>query len=102
MSKTKITLCRYWVKEGHEAEFRTLLDAHWPVFKKAGLVADDPPHLVFRGEDKEKGVFFVEIFPWMDADAMDRAHAMPEVSAVWGPMGEACERMEFPTVERLD
>jgi hypothetical protein len=27
---------------------------------------------------------------------------MPEVMAVWEPMGAICESMEFPAVERVD
>jgi hypothetical protein len=96
-----ITLCRYWVKPEKEAEFRKLLERHWPVFERLGLVADTPPHLVFRGVDRERGLFYVETFPWKDAAAVERAHALPEVAAVWGPMGECCSAMEFPSVETV-
>jgi hypothetical protein len=88
-----ITLCRYWVKP-EEAEFLTLLALHWPAFEKLGLVADEPPHLIFRGVDQERGVFYVETFPWKDADAVKRAHSLPEIAAVWEPMGECCSAME--------
>ena len=94
-----ITLCRYWVKPEREATFKVLLARHWPTFEKLGLVADAPPHLVFRGEDKEKGLFYAETFPWKDKDAMHKAHEHPEVMAIWGPMGECCTSMEFPSVE---
>src|SRR5688572_7890510 len=87
---TPITLCRYWVKAGQEARFRELLHRHWPVFQRLGLVADQPPHLIFRGEDKDRGVFYVETFAWKDADAVERAHSLPEVASVWEPMGECC------------
>jgi hypothetical protein len=100
-SDTPITLCRYFVKPGKEAELRELLAKHWPVFEKLGLVADDPPHLIFRGEDKERGLFFVETFAWKDKEAMGRAHSLPEVAAVWEPMGKCCESMEFPSVEQI-
>lgn len=100
-SKSAITLCRYWVKADKEDAFKELLKAHWPTFKKLGLVLDDPPHLIFRGEDEERGIFYVETFPWKDQDAMNRAHSLPEVAAVWEPMGECCSSMEFPSVERV-
>ena len=99
---SNITLCRYWVKTEKETEFRKLLDRHWPVFQSLGLVADDPPHLVFRGEDKEGRVFFVETFPWKNAEAAQRAHSLPEVAAVWEPMGACCTDMEFSNVERIE
>ena len=98
---SNITLCRYWVKPEKEQEFRALLEKHWPVFQKLGLVADSPPHLVFRGEHDGK-VFYVETFPWKNAEAVERAHSLPEVAAVWEPMGNCCTSMEFPNVEQVD
>jgi len=95
-----ITLCRYWVKADKEAEFRKLIDRHWPIFKSLGLVLDGP-HLVFRGEQDGK-IFYVESFPWKDADAMKRAHSLPEVASVWEPMGACCTTMEFPSVELIE
>jgi hypothetical protein len=100
-SSTPVTLCRYWVKAEKEAEFRGLLDKHWPLFSKLGLVTDKPAHLVFRGTDKTRGVFYVEIFPWKDGEAAHRAHSLPEVAAVWEPMGACCTEMEFPEVEQI-
>jgi hypothetical protein len=99
---TTITLCRYWVKPDKEAEFRALLEKHWPVFTRLGLVADQPPHLVFRGVDDQRGVFYVETFAWKDAEAVERAHSLPEVASVWEPMGACCTDMEFPSVEQIE
>ena len=100
-STSNLTLCRYWVKPDKEPEFRELLARHWPVFSELGLVVDDPPHLIFRGVDKERGIFFVETFAWKDASSMQRAHSLPEVAAVWEPMADCCSSMEFPSVERI-
>lgn len=96
-----ITLCRYWVRADKETEFRSLLEKHWPVFQKLDLISNEIPHLVFRGVDKERGIFYVETFPWKDSDAVERAHSLPEVAAVWEPMGDCCSAMEFPDVERI-
>jgi hypothetical protein len=101
-STSTITLCRYWVKPEKEAEFRALLERHWPVFRRLGLVADQPPHLIFRGQERDGRVFYVETFPWKDAQAAERAHSLPEVAAVWEPMGECCTAMEFPDVEQIE
>ena len=101
-SSSKITLCRYWVKPEKDAEFRKLLERHWPTFSELGLVADSPPHLVFRGETKDHRIFYVETFPWKDAQAVERAHSLPEVASVWEPMGTCCTDMEFSSVEQLE
>ncbi len=98
---SSITLCRYWVRPEKEAEFRELLAKHWPTFERLGLVLQDPPHLIFRGETKDGRIFYVETFPWKDAAAMNRAHSLPEVAAVWEPMGNCCTEMEFPSVEQI-
>jgi hypothetical protein len=97
-----LTLCRYWVKPEREVEFRRLLGQHWPTFERLGLVAERPPHLIFRGTDRERGIFYVETFPWKDPAAMQRAHSLPEVAAVWEPMGDCCSSMEFPSVEQVE
>jgi hypothetical protein len=99
---SNITLCRYWVKADKEEEFKKLLAAHWPVFTRLGLVADQPPHLIFRGVDKTRGIFYVETFAWKNAEAVERAHSLPEVAAVWEPMGACCSDMEFPSVEQVE
>ncbi len=99
---SNITLCRFWVKAEREDAFKVLLENHWPTFQKLDLVNDAVPHLVFRGEDKERGVFYVETFPWKDEDAMKRAHSLPEVAAIWEPMADCCSTMEFPSVSKLD
>ena len=99
--KRSITLCRYWVKAEKEAEFVQLLARHWPVFKELDLVADEPPHLIFRGEDADRGIFYVETFPWKSPEAAQRAHSLPEVAQVWEPMSDCCSSMEFPSVEQI-
>jgi hypothetical protein len=98
----RITLCRYWVKPEKEEEFRKLLERHWPVFTELGLVADRPPHLVFRGQDQDGRVFYVETFPWKNAEAVERAHSLPEVASVWEPMGDCCTEMEFRDVQQVE
>lgn len=51
-----ITLCRYWVRAEREDEFKALLEKHFKTFEALGLVSSETPHLIFRGEDKERGV----------------------------------------------
>jgi quinol monooxygenase YgiN len=96
----KITLCTYRLKPGKEPEFRQLLEKHWPTMRQLGLIAEQPAHQVFRGEN-DQGVYYVEVFPWKDESAMHRAHQLPEVASVWEPMGTCCTAMEFPDVEHV-
>ena len=36
-----------------------------------------------------------------EGEAAQRAHSLPEVAAVWEPMGACCTEMEFPEVEQI-
>ena len=103
-----VNICRYQVKAGHEAEMEALLVKHWPALHGAGLTTDEPA-TVYRGvpstkPNQEHGAarVYIEIFCWKSDDAPALAHEMPEVMAVWEPMGAICESMEFPSFELLD
>ena len=101
-------ICRYCVKPGHEAEMERLLAQHWPALKGQGLVTDEPP-AIYRGcpspkpgGENDLNSVYIEIFSWKSQSAPQTAHELPEVMAVWEPMGAICESMEFPSFEPLD
>jgi hypothetical protein len=96
------------VKPGKEAEMERLLAVHWPALHAAGLVTDEKAR-VYRGlpSSKRGGEHgaertYVEIMVWKDQNAPELAHQMPEVMAVWEPMGAICEEMDFPNFELLE
>lgn len=99
-------ICTYRVRAGAEREFVALLERHWPSLKQLGLVTDEPSR-IYQGVDETKGPYFVEIFSWKNGEAPQRAHELPEVMAVWEPMGALTEArggrppMEFPHVKPL-
>lgn len=106
-------ICTYRVKEGAREAFLALLRRHWPTLRAAGLATDRPAlHLesVSEGDSEhdEQGTTFVEIFSWATAESADLAHRMPEVMAIWEPMGGLVEErggrpaMEFPHYRPLD
>ena len=98
-------VCNYRVKKGKEGDFEKHLARHWPTLSKLGLVTAEPS-TIYRGTDETGGTFYLEIFTWKDGSTPDRAHEMPDVMAVWEPMGTCTEArggrppMEFPHVER--
>ena len=103
-----VNICQYHVKPGHEAEMEALLAKHWPALHGAGLATDEAP-IIYRGLPSAKpggqhgaARVYIEIFSWKSDDAPNLAHQMPEVMAVWEPMGAICEKMEFPSFETLD
>ncbi len=99
-------LCTYRVKADKEVEFRELLARHWPKLRELGMATAEPS-VIYRGEDEKRRPFYVEIFSWISAGAVEKAHQHPEVMAVWEPMDALCEaregrpNMEFPQVERV-
>ncbi len=107
MSKPVTVIATYRVKKGEEDAFRGHLAKHWPTLREHNLATEEPP-LIFRGEDEGQEPFYVEVFAWRDQAAVDTAHQLPEVMAIWEPMGNHCaERggrpaMEFPHVERVE
>ncbi len=101
-------ICSYQVKPGQEAAFELLLAKHWPALHQAGLTTEEPPQ-IFRGRPSAKpggghGAegMFIEIFRWKNGDAPGLAHQLPEVLAVWEPMGALCSTMDFPHFDPID
>jgi len=104
MSAKPVTvLCLYRVKEGSVEEFQGLLAKHWPALDSVGLVTDEPARHWLSHEKGSDAPVVVEIFSWKDASMPGRAHELPEVMAVWEPMGGLCEeRGNKPSMEFLD
>ncbi|HKY32723.1 MAG TPA: hypothetical protein VJV23_09325 [Candidatus Polarisedimenticolia bacterium] len=104
MGQPQTVICTYRLQNGKEAEFTRLLERHWPTLRKAGLATDTPPQ-IYKGKDESGKTFIVEIFSWKDEQAPGIAHQLPEVMAVWEPMGALVEerlgrpKMEFPHVQ---
>jgi len=93
-------LCIYRVKDGKADEFRPFLEKHWRTLDSVGLVTSEPARW-YQSQDKERRKCFVEIFQWKDVNAPQTAHQMPEVLAVWEPMGALTDDMEFLDLEAL-
>jgi len=99
-------LCTYRVKPDREPEFLELRGEHWPVLRSLGLATEDQP-VLYRGDDEQQGLFYVEIFSWSSPEAVEKAHTHPEVIAIWERLDLVCEvrdgrpNMEFPHVERV-
>jgi hypothetical protein len=94
-------LCIYRVKKGKESEFKQLLAKHGPTLHKAGLTPEGAPK-IWRSETRDGGTVFVEMMQWKDESSSHAAHQMPEVMAVWEPMGSLTEGMEFLDLQPAD
>ena len=85
-----VAVCTFRVKQGADEQFEELLNRHWPTLRRLGLATERPTQL-FKGEEKDAGRVYVEIFEWASEQHSARAHEMPEVLAIWEPMGALVE-----------
>jgi hypothetical protein len=88
-----ISFAQYRIPADRIDDFLPVLDQHWTLLRDLELVTDRPPQ-VYAGTDKAGGGLVVELFQWVDADASDRAHTHPDVSAVWESMGPYAEERD--------
>lgn len=98
-SKPETVICHYHVKDGKQKAFEKLLVKHWPALSKLGLVVNAHKPLHLRGEVKDGKQLYVEIFTWVSGEAAQRAHELPEVMAIWEPMGPLVAQWDFPHFE---
>lgn len=89
--KPVLTHVTYMPKKGKEKELGELVKKHWPVLHKAGLTTDEPAK-IWQAHDHRTGrTYFIELYSWIDESAPRVAHQLPEVMAVWEPMGNIME-----------
>jgi hypothetical protein len=95
----KIAVCTFRVQSGAETEFEALLQRHWQTLHGLGLTTERPTQ-TYKGMEKGGGRVYVEIFEWLSTEASARAHELPEVLAIWEPMGRFVEqRGERPAMD---
>jgi hypothetical protein len=100
MTEPITAFAHYRVREDRVDEFLELVGRHGPILRRLELVTDEPTR-VYLGEE-DSGPLVIEIFEWINDDAVRRAHTHPEVSEVWEAMEPLCEEragqpsMEFP------
>lgn len=90
----EIVIAAYRPKPGRGEELLDLVRRHHPVLRSLGLVTDRVP-VIGRAKDGT----ILEIFEWESNAAMERAHGMPEVRAIWNPMGEIAELASLASLE---
>jgi hypothetical protein len=101
MSAPVTMLCSYYPKAGKEQELGALVAKHWPTLSRLGLVTSEPAK-VWRAHDRRaKKDYFVELFQWKDDQAAGLAHQLPEVMAIWEPMGPIMESMQLSQLEAV-
>ena len=97
--KSVLTLVTYRPKEGEQERFFKLLEKHWPTLNQLGLVTSEPVK-IWRATDKRTNrEYWLELFQWKDEAASTLAHQLPEVMAIWEPMGAILEDMQLAKLD---
>ncbi|WP_164019812.1 hypothetical protein [Pyxidicoccus trucidator] len=84
----------YRPREGRQSELLELVREHVPALQKLGL-ATKRPALVMRAKDGS----LVEIFEWVSAEAVEKAHHHPEVQMLWQGFEEVAEWSSLGSLE---
>ena len=80
-----LVIVAYRPKPGSGPALEALVRDHVPRLRRLGLVTDRAPVIARAGDGS-----VVEVFEWREG-AVDRAHGLPEVHALWGEFAEVCD-----------
>jgi hypothetical protein len=83
--KERIVLVVYRPHEGKEKALENLVSRHLTVLLDQSLVTDRKP-MVMKTADG----CVVEVFEWLSAQAIEKAHHNPAVQALWAEFAEVC------------
>ncbi len=89
----RYVIAAYRPKPGKDAELLELTRTHVPILRDQDLVTDRPPY-VMRAKDGT----IVEVFEWISADAIARAHQNPAVLQMWGRYAEVCDYVSLTSL----
>ncbi|MFJ2744536.1 hypothetical protein ACIO3O_33340 [Streptomyces sp. NPDC087440] len=98
-------LTTYLLGPGRYEAAVEVLNRHWPLLRRQGLVTDEPSWIA-HGQGAE-GPFIVELVTWGVPGAVDAAYLDPEVNSLWQEMFSLTESrgarppVDWPAVTRL-
>jgi hypothetical protein len=92
MSERNIVIVAYRPKPGKEADLIQLTREHLPVLRAEGLVTDRKVIACLTADGT-----VVEVFEW-EAGGVEKAHANPQVLALWERYSTVCDYVPLNTV----
>ena len=81
-----LVIACYRPKPGQEEALRAVVREHLPALRKLGLATARPSVLLRAGDGT-----LLELFEWVSAEAVERAHHDPAVQAIWGRFFAVCD-----------
>lgn len=76
----------YKPKPGKEEALKELMKTHLPILKQEGLVRDKESYIMEAADGT-----IVEVFEWLSAEAVQKAHTNAVVLAMWAKYAEVCD-----------
>jgi quinol monooxygenase YgiN len=73
-------------KPGKQDALRANVREHHGYLKNLDLVTDRPAYAMESADGT-----IIEVFEWKSQDAINKAHTMPEVHALWARFEDCCE-----------
>jgi hypothetical protein len=93
----RFVIAGYRPKPGMAAALETVAMRHWEVLRREALVTDRPAHLM-RASDGT----VVEVFEWLSAHSIARAHNNAAVQALWAEFAAVCEHVPLAQIPGAD
>ena len=90
----RYVIVAYKPKPGKESDLLQLMKDHVPILRGLGLATDRPAYLM-----RAKDGTVVEVFEWVSAEAIAKAHTNPAVLEMWGRYDAACTYEPLTTLE---
>ncbi|HZY36894.1 MAG TPA: hypothetical protein VFE53_09615 [Mucilaginibacter sp.] len=88
-----IVIACYRPKSGKEEALKELMKTHLPRLKAEGLVTDRESTIM-----EAKDGTILEVFEWLSAEAIAKAHSNPQILKMWGEYGEVCDYVPVNTL----
>jgi quinol monooxygenase YgiN len=82
----RIVIVAYKPKPGKAGALKELTKTHVPRLKQEGLVTDRIPIIMETADGT-----VIEVFEWLSAEAIQKAHTNPEVQKMWGEYAAVCD-----------
>ncbi len=83
---SRFVIAAFKPKPGKDAELAAVVEKHWDILQREGLVTDRPRYAM-----QAKDGTIVEVFEWLSSEAIEKAHHNPTVLALWAEFEAACE-----------
>jgi len=88
-----LVIVAYKPKPGKNEALKEIVKNHVPDLAKLGLVADRKPSIMEAADGT-----IIEVFEWLNAEAIKQAHGNPDVHKIWAAFAEVCDCVPLNTL----